>query len=145
MTSIESHRRKIREHLNEIKDAIDEGIENKPITLGFHCSSCAVEMLELFLHLENKIPFGKVIKHNWFKKPKAEQKKGALADRKVGANFPDKDEIYSLMYEVEALRDNLVYGTPDSHKIEQILIPFLKLKKILQEKIKERGLDLEKE
>jgi len=31
MTSIEEHRKKIKEHLSEIDDAIEEGIENKPI------------------------------------------------------------------------------------------------------------------
>lgn len=33
MTSINEHKRKISEHLQEISDAIDEGIENKPITI----------------------------------------------------------------------------------------------------------------
>ena len=45
MTSLEEHKRKIKEHLHEINDAIDEGIENKPITIGFHTSACAMELL----------------------------------------------------------------------------------------------------
>jgi CRISPR/Cas system-associated exonuclease Cas4 (RecB family) len=50
MTTLEEHRRKINEHLTEINDAIEEGIEKKPITIGFHCSACSLELLELYLH-----------------------------------------------------------------------------------------------
>ena len=53
MTSIEEHKKKIKEHLDEIDDAINEGIEKKPITIGFHCSACSIQFLELYLHIIN--------------------------------------------------------------------------------------------
>ena len=62
MTSIEEHKKKIKEHLDEIDDAINEGIEKKPITIGFHCSACSIQFLELYLHIINKLSMGKVIK-----------------------------------------------------------------------------------
>jgi len=145
MTAIEIHIKKIKEHLGEIKDAIDEGIENKPITIGFHCSACAIELLEVYLHKINKIPLSKVLKHNWFKSPKIEQKKEALAQRKVGVQFQNQEEIYALIYEIEDLRDNLVYGNSNPVQIHRVINSFLKLKLILIDKIKEEGLDLEKE
>ena len=69
MTSKEEHIRKIKEHLASIEDAINEGIENKPITIGFHCSACSIEMLELYLHSANKISIGHIIKHDWCQEP----------------------------------------------------------------------------
>ena len=74
MTSIEEHKNKIKEHLEEIDDAIREGIEKRPATIGFHCSACSIQLLELYLHITNKIPMGKIIKHDWFKRPHSNQK-----------------------------------------------------------------------
>lgn len=113
MTSIEEHKKKIKEHFDEIDDAIDEGIEKKPVTIGFHCSACSIQFLELYLHVANKIPIGKVIKHDWFKRPKPEQKKEPVIERKLNADFPKKQEIYGLIYDLEEERNILMYGKPD--------------------------------
>ena len=51
MTSLEEHNKKIKEHLEEINDAINQGIEKKPITIGFNCSACSIQYLELYLHI----------------------------------------------------------------------------------------------
>ncbi len=87
MTSIEEHKRKIKEHNEELDEAIDKGVENRAATIGFHCSACSLQILELYLHAAKKIPTGKILKHEWFKKPTVGQKKEALADRKVGVIF----------------------------------------------------------
>ena len=55
MTSIEEHKKKIKEHLEEIEDAINSGIEKKPVTIGFHCSACSMQFLEIYLHKIDKI------------------------------------------------------------------------------------------
>jgi len=143
MTSAEEHTKKIKEHLEEIEDAINEGIEKKPITIGFHCSACSVQLLELFLHLENKISVGHVIKHDWFKRPKIEQKIEPLIERKLPVQFEKKKEIYSLIYEIEENRENLVYGKTDSGKIKLVLDSFNRLKEMLLPKIKEKGVEIE--
>ena len=99
MTSVEEHKKKIKEHLDEIDDAINEGLEKKPITIGFHCSACSIQLLEVYLHVINKLNVGKIIKHGWFKRPKIDQKKEVLIERKLPLDFPRKEEIYELIYE----------------------------------------------
>src|SRR3990167_7271567 len=112
MTSIEEHKRKIKEHLEEIEDAVNQGIEKKPITIGFHCSSCALELLELYLHILNKLPLEKIIKHDWFKRPKEEQKKEPLIERALPIEFDKKEKLYSIIYKIEEERNSLLYGKP---------------------------------
>lgn len=136
MTSIEEHKKKIQEHLEEIDDAITHGIEKKPITIGFHCSACSIQFLELYLHLINKIQIGKVIKHDWFKKPKPEQKKEPLIERKLPVIFPQKQEIYNLIYATEEERNSLMYGKPSKEQIKKVLSNFQKLKEIFMELFK---------
>jgi len=126
MTSIKEHKKKIVEHLEEIEDAINNDIEKKPITIGFHCSACSIQLLEVYLHKINKISIGKVIKHDWFKKPKLEQKKNPLIERKLSIKFPKKEEIYKLIYEIEEDRNSLMYGAPKKEKIK-FAAPFLRL------------------
>lgn len=92
-----------------------------------------MQFLELYLHLINKIAIGKVIKHDWFKKPKQEQKKEPLIERKMSITFPMKDEIYSLIYILEEERNSLVYGKPSEKQIKIVLENFLKIKEIFLE------------
>ena len=142
MTSIDEHKKKIKEHLDEIDDAINEGIENKPATIGFHCSACSLQFLELYLHIIKKIPIGKVIKHDWFKKPKPEQKKEPLIERKLPAIFPKKEEIYNFIYEIEDERNSLMYGKPEENQIKKVIESFLKLKEIFMELYKNEKIEI---
>jgi|SRR3989338_3228458 len=142
MTAIEEHIKKIKEHLGEIENAINEGIENKPITIGFNCSACSVQLLELFLHLDNKISMGHVIKHDWFKRPKEGQKIEPLIERKLPVQFDLIKEVYNLIYTIEENRENLLYGKSDAEKIRLVLKSFNKLKEIILPKIKEKGVEI---
>lgn len=142
MTSIEEHKKKIKEHLDEIDDAIEEGINNKPITIGFHCSACSIQFLELYLHVTNKITIGRVIKHDWFKKPQPIQKKEALIERKLSVNFPKKNEIYNLIYILEEERNILMYGKPIEKQIKNVLDTFLKIKAIFIELLKNENIQI---
>ncbi len=142
MTSIEEHKKKIHEHLEEIEDAIEEGIEKKPVTIGFHCSACAIQFLELYLHISNKISAGKIVKHDWFKKPQETQKIPPLIERKLPVEFPKKQEIYSLIYDLEEKRTILMYGSPESETIKKMLEIFSKLKEIFMELFKNEGFKL---
>jgi hypothetical protein len=142
MTSIEEHKKKIKEHLDEIDDAIEEGIEKKPVTIGFHCSACSLQFLELYLHAANKIPMGKIIKHDWFKRPTPEQKKEPLIDRKLKIEFLRKQELYDLIYDLEEERNILVYGKTSQNQIKRVLDKFQKLKEIFQEMLKNEGIEL---
>jgi len=130
MTSIEEHKKKIHEHLREIEDAIEQGVEKSPVTIGFHCSACAIQFLEIYLHILNKIPIGKIVKHDWFKKPKPGQKIAPLIERKLLAEFEHKKQIYEQIYELEEERNILVYGKADEAQIKKVLEIFNKLKDI---------------
>ena len=140
MTSIEEHKRKIKEHLGEINDAIDQGIENKPITIGFHCSACVLELLELYLHVNNKLPIEKIIKHDWFKRPKQEQKKDPLIERHLPVQFKKKEELYELIYDIEDERNSLLYGKPQEKQIKTVLKEFQEFKEKIMELLKNENL-----
>ena len=142
MTSIEEHKKKISEHLEEIDDAIKQGIEKKPVTIGFHCSACPLQFLELYLHTLNKIPIGKIIKHDWFKRPKIDQKIEPLIERKLPIIFPRKEEIYNLIYTIEEERNTLMYGKPTKAQTEKVLAEFKKLKEIFLEALKNENIKI---
>ena len=141
MTSIEEHKRKIKEHLGEINDAIDQGMENKPITIGFHCSACVLELLELYLHVNNKLPIEKIIKHDWFKRPKQEQKKSPLVERHLPVQFKEKEELYELIYDIEDERNSLLYGKPQEKQIKTVLKKFQEFKEKIMELLKNENLE----
>src|SRR3989344_654699 len=101
MGAIRDHERRIQEHMEEIESAITIGIEKKPVTIGLHASACSIELVEAYLHKSGKIPIGKVVKHDWFKRPLPEQKVEPLVERKLKADFPRKQEIYELLYTIE--------------------------------------------
>jgi hypothetical protein len=143
MGSLAEHRKKIKEHLEEIEDAIDIGIEKRPATIGFHVVACVMEMLELYLHKTNLISTGKIIKHSWFKRPKPEQKLLPLIDRKLPVEFEGKEKIYDLIYSLEEHRDALIYGKSKKEEIEFVVEKFFELKKILTKKLEEVGEKIE--
>lgn len=142
MTSIEEHKRKIQEHLDEIADAIEEGIEKKPVTIGFHCSACSIQFLELYLHASGRISIGKVVKHDWFKRPKEGQKIEPLIERKLQIDFPKKKEIYGLIYKLEEERNILMYGKPVGEQVKKVLNVFMMLKGIFQELLKNERIEI---
>lgn len=139
MTSIQNHKKRIKEHLEELQEAINIGIESRPATIGFHTTTCAMDLLELYLHKKKLIDVGKVIKHDWFKKPLEKQKIEPMIERKLHVSFDDKDNIYNLIYVLEENRDILIYGKPSKEQIEIVLKKFQKLKEILIEKIEQEG------
>lgn len=142
MTTIEEHIRKIKEHLDEIDDAVKEGIEKKPITIGFHCSACALQLLELYLHTINKLSTGKIIKHDWFKEPKPGQKIEPLIERRLPIEFSRKQEIYTLIYGLENERNALMYGKSTEEQTKKVLNNFTKLKEIFMELLKNENIEL---
>lgn len=143
MTGMIEHKRKIKEHLEELAEAIDIGIEKRPATIGFHCSACAAELLELYLHKLGAISSGKIIKHEWFKRPTKEQKILPLIERKLPVTFQDKEAIYDLFYDIEEHRNELIYGKATKAQIEAVLNAFNKLKAMLTKKLQELGEELE--
>lgn len=139
MTSIPIHKAHIEEHLHAIDSAIAVGVEQRPATIGLHVSAGAISLLELYLHVLDKITIGTMIKHEWFKEPKPEQKIAPLAERKLPVGFPGKEELFSLMYIIEERRNKLIYGKPTTAALEEILKAFQKLHTLIKEKLEEQG------
>ena len=111
--------------------------------MALHASACSISMIEAYLHVLGKISVGTMIKHEWFKPPKEGQKIAPLAERKIGADFPLKDEILSLMYTLEEHRNKLIYGKPSKSAIDSVFNSFQKLHHVIKDKLKEVGEEIE--
>ena len=143
MSQINDHKKRIQEHLDELQEAVNIGIEKKPVTVGFHASACAIELLEMYLHLTKLISTGKKINHTWFKRPKPGQRIEPLVERKLPVSFPEKEKLYEFIYAIEDSRDNLIYGRPRKGEVEAVFEAFQNLRKLLEKKIEERGESIE--
>ena len=143
MASIELHKQQISEHMQEITDAIAIGIEKRPATLALHTSACSISLIEMYLHVLGKISIGTMIKHEWFNAPKPGQKIQPLAERMIGAEFPKKGEILSLMYILEEHRNKLIYGKPKKTAFEAVITSFQKLHDIIREELYDQGEEIE--
>lgn len=143
MSSIDEHKSRIKEHLEELQGAVNIGIEKRPVTVGFHTSSCAMEMIEMYLHLSNLISVGKKVNHAWFSRPQKGQKIEPLIERKLPVSFDGKEKIYELIYTIEDSRDSLIYSKPRKGEIESVFEAFQKLRALMEKKIEERGESLE--
>ncbi len=143
MVSVQIHKEHIKEHVQVIGEAIAVGIETRSATIGLHASACSISLLELYLHVLGKISTGIMIKHEWFKPPKPEQKIAPIAERRLGVDFPDKNEILSLMYSIEDQRNKLIYGKSLNSATESVLSSFQKLHQVIKEKLKDLGEEIE--
>lgn len=139
MASKDVHKQHIEEHLQEVEDALAIGKERRPATLGLHASACSIELLELYLHILGKISSGAMLKHEWFKQPRPEQKIKPLAERKLGIDFPHKQEILSLLYVIEEERNKLIYGKPRKEALEAVLKAFRRLYTLIKKELEAQG------
>lgn len=105
--NIEKHKEKLRESLELIDESIKVGIEKRQRTIGFNTSMASTDMFEIYLHQNNLIDPGFVIKHEWFKS------KNKL-NEKFPFNFEEKERLFQLMQDIEQQRDSLCYGVPKS-------------------------------
>ncbi len=143
MTAQNIHRERIEEHLSELRDAVALGLENRPATVGFHTSACAIDLLELYLHKTGKISIGMQVKHDWFKRPNAGQKSIPLAERKIKVDFEKKEEIIELLYDLEENRNVLIYGKATKERVRSSWDLFQKFKAILRELLLKEGVEIE--
>ena len=66
-----------------------------------------------------------------------------LAERKLGVDFPHKEEIFSLMYEIEEHRNKLIYGKPTKIALDAVFTSFQKIHQIIRGKLQELGEEIE--
>ena len=124
---IESHLEVLRESTRKIQEAVQQGLTLNQRTLGFHSSAAAIDMLEIIFHQKNLIDPGFVIKHEWFNSPKRIKEKFPF-------DFPQKEEILSLMCDIETARNKLCYGKKQTEEmLEEVVNLFNQLTKIFLE------------
>lgn len=117
----ETHIRAINESLEVISESVAKGIEKRQRTIGFHCSSAAVNLFEMFLHKQNLIDTGASIKHNWFASIKTAS--SHLPD------FPQKADLLQMLNQIENKRTMLCYGKPQpAESIEEAISLLNKIK-----------------
>ncbi|MBI2676070.1 MAG: hypothetical protein HYX24_06435 [Candidatus Aenigmarchaeota archaeon] len=122
----ETHKRNIMESVEVIRECIDKGVEKRQRTIGFHCSSAATDMLELFLHENNLIDPGANIKHDYFSSIRK-------AEEKLNFEFPNKQKIIKLLVEIENKRNLLCYGKPqEKEEIEKYIELFNTSKSVFE-------------
>ena len=122
---VELHINAVKESIDTLKDCIAKGIENRQRTIGFLCSTAAVDLLEIYLHNQNLIDPSANLKHNWFSSVKNSSQK--LPD------FPHKAELLGLLKKIESNRSLLCYGKPQPIKIiEETISLFNSLKSKLE-------------
>lgn len=122
---IESHKKSIKESFEEIEAGINIGLEQRQKTIGFHCSSASVEMLEIYLHSKNLIDPGFQLKHNDFGSEK-------MASNKLSFGFENREEIIKMLVDIEKKRNVLCYGKQQPSKaIEEYIQIFNQIKDLL--------------
>lgn len=128
---LEEHKARLLESLSVIDECIEKGVTERQRNIGFNTSAAAVDMFEIFLHKNNLIDPGFVIKHEWFN-----------SANKVRAtfsyDFSHKKEIIALMSKIEGKRNVLCYGrTQQPEVIGELLRDF----NVLRNLMKGEGID----
>ena len=128
---IEDHMKNFRESTELIEQSIEKGLAERQRTIGFNASAAATDMLEIFLHKNNLIDPGFIIKHEWF------NSKNKIAE-KFPFDFAAKEEIFALIVKIEEKRNTLCYGKPQKIEVIQEVVDNFNR---LRTKFKEAGLN----
>lgn len=100
---VEDHLRNINESLEVIRECIERGIEERQRNISFNVSVASTEMLEVFLHRKELINPSAMVKHDFFNSVRK-------ANEYLPFDFEHKQEIFSILVEIESKRNFLCYG-----------------------------------
>jgi hypothetical protein len=132
--NIDKHYERLKESLEVLDEAISKDLVKRQRTIGFNCSAASADMLEIYLHKNNLIGPGFVVKHEWFKS------KNKIKE-KFSFDFSNKNQILENMEKTEEKRNNLCYGAPKGEsEIRELILNFNKLKDLF----KAMGVEIEK-
>lgn len=124
---IEHHLENLKESVEEVENAVKEGLTKKQRTLGFHTSSAAIDILEIILHKYNLIDPGFIIKHEWLSSKRK-------IEEKFSFEFPRKEDILRHVTKIESARNKLCYGKRQKEEdLEAIAKEFSQLKDLFVE------------
>lgn len=125
--NIEAHKRAVKESLDVLEKAIERGLKERQRTIGFHCSVASVDILEIYLHENDLINPGTILKHNFFSSKKK-------VKERLDFDFEKREKIIEMMVKIEKKRNLLCYGKPRPEKeIENYILVFNKLRKIFDD------------
>ena len=131
--NIDKHKERLKESLQVIEENINIGIVKRQRTIGFSVSAASAYLFEIYLHKNNFVDPGFIVKHEWFKS------KNKLKE-KFPFDFEYKKEMFDIMYNIETKRNALCYGVPQKEEvIQEILFDFNKLKDLF----KKNGIEIE--
>ncbi|MDO8460467.1 MAG: hypothetical protein Q7S74_05125 [Nanoarchaeota archaeon] len=128
---LEQHEEAYKEHLNNIKRLIDEGIEENQRNIGYNVSQGSIELFAIYLHKLHLIQgSGDQFDHRVFKNQN-------LIREKVPPEFPKRIKILELMKNIEEERIALCYGNRKTkERIEKAIKNFNELREIINQNLK---------
>ncbi|MBI2628844.1 hypothetical protein HYW74_02070 [Candidatus Pacearchaeota archaeon] len=127
---IEEHEKAYKEHLANIKKAIEEGIEENQRNIGYNISQGSVELLAIYLHKLRLLQgSGDQIDHRIFKSDN-------LIKKRIPFDFPSKQGILLLMKSIELERTALCYeNRKPKNRINKSIRNFNELRKIINDNL----------
>jgi hypothetical protein len=130
MTTIEEHKKILKEFLDDINEKISANLlfERQKI-LGFSLSEASVNLFAIYLHHLKLIEPGFGINHRHFRSEK-------IAKSYYPFEFKYKDKVFDLMIKQEDYRNKLCYGKDKELKIVSSAIKNLfELKEIIDKEV----------
>lgn len=124
----EGHIQRLKESIRKLEDSIQQGdLTLSQMTIGFHTSAAAANLLELYLHKSALADYTFRFQHNWMKSKN-------IMKTKLPYEFPQKEEIIGLLYSIEKNRDKLCYGKPcPEEEVAEQIERFNRVKKLFEE------------
>jgi len=129
MTTIEEHRKIIKEFVDDINEKIKAGllVERQKI-IGFSSSEAATNMFAVYLHERKLVEPSFSVNHRFFASKR-------IAELKFNFDFPLKERLFELLVAQEMYRNKLCYGRSKDEKIVSDAIKNLfEIKKLIERK-----------
>lgn len=133
MTTIEEHKKTVKEFLDDINEKIKANllVERQKL-IGFSASEAAANLFALFLHLKRFVEPSYSLNHRFFASKK-------IAEKTFNFDFVNKEKLIELLVKQEEFRNKLCYGRDKSSEVVHSAIKNLfEIKKIVD-------IELEKE
>ena len=133
MTTIEEHKKIVKEFLDDINEKIKANllVERQKI-IGFAASEASVNLLAVFLHKKNLIEPGLNINHRHFASLK-------MAENVFSIDFPSKNKIINLLVNRESYRNKLCYGKEkEAYIVNSAVKNLFELKNLIESEMEKK-------
>lgn len=128
---IEEHEKAYNEHLNNLKRAIEESLDENQRNIGYNLSQGSIELFAIYLHKLHLIAGSEdMFDHRIFKNK-------YLIEKKIPSEFSDRNKILELLRDIELERNVICYGKRKPRaRIEKLIKIFNELRKIINKNLK---------